>query len=688
MAWPLLIEASWNALFAGSYADATELLQRAIAEAELAHVPPQERGVLETRLANWNFSRKLAITDAFRASLRALRLLGLPAPATITHPMLLWELALLSSGASKHTSGASVLRQIPNGKWRRAAVDAWAALGFALLTGAGLDNSFPSEILKQGWSDPGLAAKYVLFKCTNMASVLRHDPEASGYTLAQSLAGLTYGLGLKGVATGAIARATESAAMRSSPAHTDTSCPDPTAAFGVLDSKGFLSVANAVRAITDGRMADAHKHLRESRHHFLSGSNVIQAVMVTRAAMTMCCLSDPNLATARRIFLDLAALVEDLTGHEGVLGRIILRKARAAIGSLHTIPGWVDEVDLAGLLDASSANCFENFRGDNKAVAVTTTDASTSKQVEIDADNVRRAGKIGLWWQLITKSASIWERTAWSCADAAAPGGAAGGGGGGGAGGAGGGHGRSGGASSSSSSCWTWTDKCEAARRFGFLAGLVPVVAFIPMVYPQNFIHVMMAFLVLWRSQAPPPQPSDRDYSDKEEEMEEREETERIKDLLRPLIPKLLEIVQTLARKQINMTLKCRLWELLLVECVDPSLRRRGHAVCGALRKALAATPIEWRVGFLRCHTLDAEYHLARVTQGAEAAAAALAGVRAEMVWTSPERMVEQVAADHLFAYQRCTVFMFAGEEEGFESSADPRPKCPNAAGGRSCFGC
>ena len=47
---------------------------------------------------------------------------------------------------------------------------------------------------------------------------------------------------------------------------------------------------------------------------------------------------------------------------EGVLGRIILRKGRSAIGSLHAVPGWTDEPNLAGLLEAYSANCFENFR--------------------------------------------------------------------------------------------------------------------------------------------------------------------------------------------------------------------------------------------------------------------------------------------------------------------------------------
>jgi len=76
-----------------------------------------------------------------------------------------------------------------------------------------------------------------------------------------------------------------------------------------------------------------------------------------------------------------------------------------------------------------------------------------------------------------------------------------------------------------------------------------------------------------------------------------------------------------LAGKQINMKLKCRLYELLLEECADPSLRKRGKAVCSALRTALAATPREWRCGFLRCYTLDTEYHLARVTLGPEAAA-------------------------------------------------------------------
>jgi len=40
------------------------------------------------------------------------------------------------------------------------------------------------------------------------------------------------------------------------------------------------------------------------------------AVLVTRAMMTLCSLSDPNLPTARKLFLDLAALVEDLTGLE------------------------------------------------------------------------------------------------------------------------------------------------------------------------------------------------------------------------------------------------------------------------------------------------------------------------------------------------------------------------------------
>jgi len=68
--------------------------------------------------------------------------------------------------------------------------------------------------------------------------------------------------------------------------------------------------------------------------------------------------------------------------------------------------------------------------------------------------------------------------------------------------------------------------------------------------------------------------------------------------------------------------------------------------------------------------------------------AAALAGVKAGMGlgWTSPERMIEQVSVDELFAYQRCTVFMYAGEEDGF-GSADAQAKCPSAAGAKSCFG-
>jgi len=134
------------------------------------------------------------------------------------------------------------------------------------------------------------------------------------------------------------------------------------------------------------------------------------------------------------------------------------------------------------------------------------------------------------------------------------------------------------------------------------------------------------------------------------------------------------------------MTLKCRLFELLLEECFDPTLRRRGAVLTQALRKQLAATPMEWRSGFLRCATLDAEYHLARVTEhhlsrgGPDATAAALAldAVSCELLWESPERMYEQVTRDDLFAFHRCTVFMYAGAEPGFErvypaSRASPR---------------
>jgi len=168
---------------------------------------------------------------------------------------------------------AQHLRQIPNPKWRHAAVEAWAGLSFVMLAGAGVDNSFTSDILAAGW-EPSLVGKYVLFKTANMASAVRYDPDASGYTLAQSMAGLTYGLGLRGLASSAIARATESSALR--PVELTSNADNTGATFGILDSNGFLGIAKAMRAVTDGRMGDALEIYDHTRHLFLSGSNLIQ----------------------------------------------------------------------------------------------------------------------------------------------------------------------------------------------------------------------------------------------------------------------------------------------------------------------------------------------------------------------------------------------------------------------------
>jgi hypothetical protein len=76
----------------------------------------------------------------------------------------------------------------------------------------------------------------------------------------------------------------------------------------------------------------------------------------------------------------------------------------------------------------------------------------------------------------------------------------------------------------------------------------------------------------------------------------------------------------------------------------------------------------------LRSATLDAKYHLARVTLGAAAAAATLDSVKRELKWECPEKMYEQVTRDDLFVYHRCTVFMYAGVEEGFQQSTAQLP--------------
>ena len=66
-------------------------------------------------------------------------------------------------------------------------------------------------------------------------------------------------------------------------------------------------------------------------------------------------------------------------------------------------------------------------------------------------------------------------------------------------------------------------------------------------------------------------------------------------------------------------------------------------------------------------------------TWGAAAAAATLDTVKRELGWECPERMFEQVSRDDLFAYHRCTVFMYAGIEPGFELQLASQPQVPAA---------
>jgi len=50
--------------------------------------------------------------------------------------------------------------------------------------------------------------------------------------------------------------------------------------------------------------------------------------------------------------------------------------------------------------------------------------------------------------------------------------------------------------------------------------------------------------------------------------------------------------IDTTLRTPPNLT--CRVFELLIEECADPTMRRRGAALALALRKELKAMPPEW----------------------------------------------------------------------------------------------
>lgn len=423
--WMLYAQSAYRAVYVGCYTDAHELMTNAMKDAEQAGVQREDRGVLQSRFATWCGTRFTLFEDSFHASIRTLELCGSPLPSTVSEMMAGLEFGLYSAGLGHLTSGAEILRQMTDPMWLSAVLSAWTNIMSLSMMARTVDRSIEKVILQKGWKNATTFAKYVIFKCTNLAGSVRDRRESRiAYKYALSSIGVLYPVGFHHLANEALKRA--SAVNTDDPTNLHShkmklklkldlsTNADPHRLLTQLENDGgaeslaeaYCHVSLGLRAVCTGHHDDALSHFSSAAYECMRGQHLTLAHITTLFLVGMHSIVKPNLEAARKSFGDLEKQAANITDvgfkFKGPpLGWFNLHMSWVGIGCLRINPDVPGDALLFALTSHSS-DCLNDTPSTLPVAHQTAFNDDVLKSV------ASAAGHSSHWMMLYTLSMSIW----------------------------------------------------------------------------------------------------------------------------------------------------------------------------------------------------------------------------------------------------------------------------------------